>query len=206
MFKKVFQLFAGTVLASFGIASVVQSGLGCMATTVANFAVGNWLNISVGMAGFLIEVIVLMILLYLGEGVSLTGLVNMSLGSVLIDVFIAILPSSKFIIFGLLLAPIGWMLQGMAGLGESNNNLLMTAILKRTKMKIWKVKAIQEFIYVAIGLLGARERISLFTVVLSFGLGYLIQFTYKVFGFNPTEVEHKYLIKGKERNLVKEGK
>lgn len=206
MFKKVFQLFAGTVLASFGIASVVQSGLGCMATTVGNFAVGNWLNMSVGMAGFLIEVILLMVLLYLGEGVSLTGLVNMSLGSVLIDVFIAILPLGKFMIIGLLLAPIGWMLQAKSGLGESNNNLLTTSILKRTKAKLWQVKAIQEFIYVTMGLIGARERISLFTIVLSFGLGYLIQFEYGLFKFNPTKVEHKYLIKGKERNLVKEGK
>ena len=162
MFKKVFQLFAGTVLASFGIASVVQSGLGCMATTVGNFAVGNWLNMSVGMAGFLIEVILLMVLLYLGEGVSLTGLVNMSLGSILIDVFIAILPLGKFMIIGLLLAPIGWMLQAKSGLGESNNNLLTTSILKRTKAKLWQVKAIQEFIYVTMGLIGARERISLF--------------------------------------------
>ena len=206
MFKKVFQLFAGTVLASFGIASVVQSGLGCMATTVGNFAVGNWLNMSVGMAGFLIEVILLMVLLYLGEGVSLTGLVNMSLGSVLIDVFIAILPLGKFMIIGLLLAPIGWMLQAKSGLGESNNNLLTTSILKRTKAKLWQVKAIQEFIYVTMGLIGARERISLFTIVLSFGLGYLIQFEYGLFKFEPTKVEHKYLIKGKERNLVKEGK
>ena len=206
MFKKVFQLFAGTVLASFGIASVVQSGLGCMATTVGNFAVGNWLNMSVGMAGFLIEVILLMVLLYLGEGVSLTGLVNMSLGSVLIDVFIAILPLGKFMIIGLLLAPIGWMLQAKSGLGESNNNLLTTSILKRTKAKLWQVKAIQEFIYVTMGLIGARERISLFTIVLSFGLGYLIQFEYGLFKFDPTKVEHKYLIKGKERNLVKEGK
>ena len=206
MFKKVFQLFAGTVLASFGIASVVQSGLGCMATTVGNFAVGNWLNMSVGMAGFLIEVILLIVLLYLGEGVSLTGLVNMSLGSVLIDVFIAILPLGKFMIIGLLLAPIGWMLQAKSGLGESNNNLLTTSILKRTKAKLWQVKAIQEFIYVTMGLIGARERISLFTIVLSFGLGYLIQFEYSLFKFEPTKVEHKYLIKGKERNLVKEGK
>ena len=206
MFKKVFQLFAGTVLASFGIASVVQSGLGCMATTVGNFAVGNWLNMSVGMAGFLIEVILLMVLLYLGEGVSLTGLVNMSLGSVLIDVFIAILPLGKFMIIGLLLAPIGWMLQAKSGLGESNNNLLTTSILKRTKAKLWQVKAVQEFIYVTMGLIGARERTSLFTIVLSFGLGYLIQFEYGLFKFDPTKVEHKYLIKGKERNLVKEGK
>ena len=206
MFKKVFQLFAGTVLASFGIASVVQSGLGCMATTVGNFAVGNWLNMSVGMAGFLIEVILLMVLLYLGEGVSLTGLVNMSLGSVLIDVFIAILPLGKFMIIGLLLAPIGWMLQAKSGLGESNNNLLTTSILKRTKAKLWQVKAIQEFIYVTMGLIGARERISLFTIVLSFGLGYLIQFEYSLFKFDPTKVKQSYLIKGKERNLIKEGK
>ena len=206
MFKKVFQLFAGTVLASFGIASVVQSGLGCMATTVGNFAVGNWLNMSVGMAGFLIEVILLMVLLYLGEGVSLTGLVNMSLGSVLIDVFIAILPLGKFMIIGLLLAPIGWMLQAKSGLGESNNNLLTTSILKRTKAKLWQVKAIQEFIYVTMGLIGARERISLFTIVLSFGLGYLIQFEYGLFKFDPTKVKQSFLIKGKERKLVKEGK
>jgi uncharacterized membrane protein YczE len=130
----------------------------------------------------------------------------MSLGSVLIDVFITLLPVNKLMVFGLLLSGFAWGLQGMAGLGETNNNLLMTAILKRTKMTVGQVKAIQEVIYLIIALLGARQYVSWFTILLSLGLGYLIEIEYKIMKYEPTKVKQSFLIKGKERKLVKEGK
>ena len=197
MLKRLFKLFMGTTLASFSIACVVQSCLGCVPTTCANFALGNWLNISVGTAGFLIELIVLAIVYYLGEGVSVTGIVNMTLGSFLIDVFIWLLPTGKFMIVGLLLSGFAWGLQGSAGLGETNNNLLVTAILKRCKIKIGTLKAIQEVIYLILGVLGARNTVTLFTVILSLGLGYLIQIEYKIMKFDPTKVKQSFLIKRK---------
>lgn len=206
MLKRLFQLFMGTTLASFSIACVVNSTLGAFPTTGANIAIGNWLGVSIGISGFLVEVVILGILLYLKEGVSVTGLVNMTLGSVLIDVFITLLPVNKLMIFGLLLSGFAWGWQGQAGLGETNNNLLMTAILKRTKMTVGQVKAIQEVIYLIIALLGARQYVSWFTILLSLGLGYLIEIEYKIMKYDPTKVKQSFLIKGKERKLVKEGK
>jgi uncharacterized membrane protein YczE len=195
--NKLFKLFLGTTLASFSIACVVQSGLGMFPTTCANFALANWLGITVGTAGFLVELIILAIVYYLGEGVSVTGIINMTLGSFLIDVFIWLLPTNKLMIIGLLLSGFAWALQGSAGLGETNNNLLVTAILKRCKVKIGTLKAIQEVTYLIIGFIGARNTVTLFTLILSFGIGYLIQIEYKLAKFDPTKIKQSFLIKRK---------
>ena len=205
MIKRIIKLISGVTLSSFAITCVLKSNLGAFATTAANVTIGNWLHISIGTAGFLVELIILALVIYLKEGLSITAIVNMTYGSYMIDVFNKILPTSPFMVLGLLFIGFGWALSAQAGLGDTNNNLLMNGLLKKTGKSIGMIRGIQECSYMIIGLLGSNQ-VTLFTVILSLFLGYLLQFEYKLIKYDPTKIKHSYLIKakGKCRNEVTE--
>jgi uncharacterized membrane protein YczE len=194
--QKLIKLVLGNTLASFAISCVVKAGFGCFSTTAANMALANWFGITVGTAGMLVELIMLGIATYKGEGIGWTSICNATYGSLLIDVFLAILPQSPFMILGLLLLPIAWAIMGSVGLGENGANTLMNAILKHTNLNITVIRGVQEFILLLIGFIGARSMVTIFTVVLVFGLGPLLEVVYKWIGFDPTTVKHNYIIGG----------
>ena len=193
--KKMTALLIGNTLASFAIACVVKANFGCFSTTAANAAIASWLGISIGMAGMFVELIMLSIATYKGEGIGWTSIINATYGSLMLDVFLYLLPQNQFMLIGILLLPIAWAIMGAVGLGENGSNTLMNSILKNSKLNISAIRAIQEFILLVIGFLGARNMITIFTIILVFSLGPLLEIIYKLIGFDPTKVEHKYLIK-----------
>jgi uncharacterized membrane protein YczE len=150
---------------------------------------------SLGMAGFCVEVLLLALVLYFGEGLSVGAIVNMVYGSLMIDVFNGLLPNHPIFIVGLSVVGIGWMLMDKAGLGNSNSNLLMTALIKKTGKSVSFIRTIEECLLLLIGFIGGYA--TWFTLILSFGLGYLLDFEYRLFKHKPEEIEHRYIIKGK---------
>lgn len=196
--KKILRLIFGIILSSFAITMVINAGLGVFPITSANLALSNWLGVSMGVAGMLVELAMLIIAYKMGEGLTLTGILNATVGSLLIDVWSLILPKSPIMILGIFLLPIAWFFSSGAGLGDTNQNLVQNAILKRTNKNIGFVRMCQEVLFMGLGLLGAREYISPLTIILSLGFGYIIQFEYKLLKYDPTKIKHKFLIKGKE--------
>ena len=196
MIKRLMTLIFGNTLASLGITMIINAGLGCFSVTAANMAVGNWLGVSLGTAGMIVELTLLAIATYRGEGVGLTSICNAIYGSKLIDVFLPIVPHSMILIpIGLFLSAIGWMYMGKAGYGDTGSNALMNSILKSSKMSIGKVRIIQEAVVLFIGFLGARESVTWFTLLLVATLGPILQFVYGLFKYDPTVINHQYLIK-----------
>ena len=205
MLKKLTTLFIGNTLASLCIAMVINSGLGCFAVTSANLAIANFFNMSLGTAGMLFELAMLLLATYKGEGIGITSIVNAIYGSYALDFFRMILPTHTGLIIGLFVLPIGWALMGKAGLGDTGCNVLMNSILKHCNKSIGFVRGVQECLFVLIGFLGARQYVTWFTIVLSFGLGYLLQFVYKLIKYEPTKINHKFLIKTSgEKTCLKE--
>ena len=84
---------------------------------------------------------------------------------------------------------------GRAGLGDTASNLLMNIVVRESGKSIGVIRAIEECIFMTIGLIAARQYVTWFTIVLSFGLGYLLQTVYKLIKYVPTEIEHQYFIK-----------
>lgn len=193
--KRMTSLLVGNTIASLGISMLIKSGLGCFALTAGNIAIANWFGITVGTAGMIIELIMLLLATYLGEGIGLTSIVNAIYGSLMIDVFCAIVPANLLMALGVLIAPFGWVLMGRAGFGDTGSNILMNALLKKFGLKISITRGIQEVVFFTLGLLGARNQITWFTIVLTFGLGYLLQFCYKLVKYDPTEIKHSFLVK-----------
>ena len=193
--KRMTSLLVGNTMASLGISMLIKSGLGCFALTAGNMALANWTGITVGFAGMIIEVIMLLLATYLGEGIGWTSIINAVYGSVMIDVFNLIIPANPFMILGLLIIPFGWVLMGRAGFGDTGSNILMNALLKKYGFSISFMRSIQEAVFFSLGLLGARNCITWLTIVLTFGLGYLLQFCYGLVKYDPTEIKHSFIIK-----------
>ena len=193
--KRMTSLLVGNTIASLGISMLIKSGLGCFALTAGNIALANWFGITVGTAGMILEIIMLLLATYLGEGIGLTSIVNAIYGSVMIDVFSFILPSSPLMIIGLLIIPFGWVLMGRAAYGDTGSNILMNALLKKYGLSISFMRGIQEVVFLSLGLLGARQYVTWLTIALTFGLGYLLQFCYGLVKYDPTEINHSFLIK-----------
>ena len=195
--KRMTSLLVGNTIASLGISMLIKSGLGCFALTAGNMALANWFGITVGTAGMILEIIMLLLATYLGEGIGLTSIVNAIYGSIMIDVFSFIRPSNPLMIIGLLIIPFGWVLMGRAAYGDTGSNILMNALLKKYGLSISFMRGIQEAVFLSLGILGARKYVTWFTIVLTFGLGYMLQIVYKLIGYDPTKIEHKFLIRFK---------
>jgi uncharacterized membrane protein YczE len=98
-------------------------------------------------------------------------------------------------IIGLLIIPFGWVLMGRAAYGDTGSNILMNALLKKYGLSISLMRGIQEIVFLSLGLLGAREYVTWLTIALTFGLGYLLQVVYKFMRYDPTEINHSFIIK-----------
>ena len=66
------------------------------------------------------------------------------------------------------------------------------------------VSGIQGSLLMIIGLIGGKGCVTPLTVILSLFFGKLMSVEYKLLGYKPEEVQHKFIIKGKCRNEVKE--
>ncbi len=193
--KRLTSLLIGNTMASLGISMIIKSGLGCFALTAGNMAIANWCGITVGTAGMIIELFMLLLATYLGEGIGWTSIINAIYGSVMIDVFNLIIPANPFMVLGLLIIPFGWVLMGRAGFGDTGSNILMNALLKKYGLSISLMRSIQEVVFLSLGLLGARNYVTWLTIALTFGLGYLLQFCYGLVKYDPTEIQHSFIIK-----------
>ena len=193
--KRMTSLLVGNTIASLGISMLIKSGLGCFALTAGNIAISNWTGLTIGTAGMIVEITMLLLATYLGEGIGLTSISNALYGSIMIDVFNAILPAYPFMAIGVLFLPFGWVLMGRAAFGDTGSNILMNALLKRFGVSISLTRSALEVIFLSLGLLGARNCITFFTFVLTFGLGYLLQVCYKLVKYDPTEIQHSFIIR-----------
>ena len=96
------------------------------------------------------------------------------------------------IFLGMILMSVGCYLYIGAGVGSGARDGMMVAIQKRSGKSIRIVRSIIEVGVLIIGfLLGGTVGIG--TVISSIGLGYCIQFIFKIFKFNVADVSHRYI-------------
>lgn len=194
MFKRLTSLMFGNTLAALGIAMVINSELGCFAITAANLSVSNILGISLGTTSMLIELIMLSIATYRKEGIGLTAIVNATYGSYLIELFMYLLPKHLLLCLGLFIIPFGWAMMGKAGFGDTGSNILMNSLLKQSNKSMGIIRGILEILFLIIGYIGAKNYVTWFTLLLTFTLGYILQFSYKLIKYEPTKIKHKFII------------
>ena len=87
---------------------------------------------------------------------------------------------------------IGFYFMTASGMGNSSSNGLMNVFQKLTGKSVGLIRTTEDVSFMALGfLLGGTVNIG--TLILTFGFGYLLNFIYRLFKFDPTKVQHQYL-------------
>lgn len=195
MIKRILKMIIGVTIASFSISCTIKAGLGVFPGTSANMALSNWSGITIGQASIIVELIMLAIATKMKEGIGLTSIVNAVYGGIMTDVFNLIIPSNPLVILGLPLMCVGWAIMDKAEFGNCGSNMLTTAILKRSNKGIGFIRTVIECGYLVVGFLGARQSVTIFTLILACGFGYLMKIIYKIMKHKPEEMHHQFIIK-----------
>ena len=190
---KITKLFIGITLSSLGIAMVTKSCLGTYAITTTVQAISNWGMIPFSIANLLLEIGMIGYATYKGEGLGWTAIVNALLGSILISVFLNILPENSFLFLGIFVTPIAWAMMGSVGWGDTGSNILMRALMKNTGKDILTIRALEEAFFLFIGFLGAREYVTIYSVLITIVTPIILKVLYGIIHYKPAEIEHQFI-------------
>lgn len=201
--KRVPYLLLGFVLLGLGIYLTKLSLLGMSSWSVLHDGIAK--NISGASFGIVTQVLGLVILglsvVFLKTKVGIGTLLNVLLVGPIVDLFEIIYPTMneafvlRFIalIFGVLFTTIGRSLYIASRLGPGPRDGLFVGLARVTKFQVKYIKITIEFIVLGIGiLLGGTAGIG--TAILIVVSGYLVQFFFKVFKFDPKQVKQSNLV------------
>jgi uncharacterized membrane protein YczE len=187
----------GITISAFGIACVANSDIGCFALTAASKSLGNLTGIPFGVTYMLIEIAFLLFATWKGEGIGWTAILNGIYGSLLIGQLHEILPHYPLMVLCVFLIPVGYSIMGSAGLGETGSNIFTTVLMKMTGWNVIITRFLVEMSLLIIGFIGAREYVTVYSLLITILAGPVIHIIYHIFKFKPTKTEHKYLISKK---------
>ena len=199
MIQRIILTIIGGAISAFGIASLVNSGLGCFGITAAYLGLSKVIGIPFSMISLIIEGLMLVYVCYKGEGVGISSILACSYVSILVDVFKVILPSHPIMIVFGICTMLGWAITAIGALGEGATNILTTTLVKQTGKSVSYIRTIIELCYYVVAYLFAREQITFVTIILVFATGKITDIFYKLFKYDPVNVKHDYIIQIKNK-------
>lgn len=197
--NKYIKLGIGLILQALGIALVISSGT-TFAITSFNQGISNTFLISYGTASMVVELMTIAINYRFKEKIGITTVASAVLNGYLVDMFLLLIPTISlsliYLPFGAIIMGTGFYFMTVSGMGNSSSNGLMNVFQKLTGKSVGLIRTIEDVSFMALGfLLGGTVNIG--TLILTFGFGYLLNFIYRLFKFDPTKVQHQYLGGGK---------
>ena len=197
--NKYIKLGIGLILQALGIALVISSGT-TFAITSFNQGISNTFLISYGTASMVVELMTIAINYCFKEKIGITTIASAILNGYLVDMFLLLVPTISlsliYLPFGAVIMGTGFYFMTVSGMGNSSSNGLMNVFQKLTGKSVGLIRTIEDVSFMALGfLLGGTVNIG--TLILTFGFGYLLNFIYRLFKFDPTKVQHQYLGGGK---------
>lgn len=195
------RLFLGLFLYAVGIVLTINANLGLSPWDVFHQGVSNRIGITMGQASITVGFIFVILDWILGEKLGIGTICNM----LFIGIFMDVLMLNNLIpVFNNLFAQVLMMLLGMfvigiasyfyigAGLGSGPRDGLMVALTKRTKKSVRFIRNSIELTVLAIGYaLGGT--IGVGTLIMVLGVGYFVQFAFKLFKFDVRQVNHRFI-------------
>ena len=197
--NKYIKLGIGLILQALGIALVISSGT-TFAITSFNQGISNTFLISYGTASMVVELMTIAINYCFKEKIGITTIASAILNGYLVDMFLLLVPTISlsliYLPFGAIIMGTGFYFMTVSGMGNSSSNGLMNVLQKLTGKSVGLIRTTEDVSFMALGfLLGGTVNIG--TLILTFGFGYLLNFIYRLFKFDPTKVQHQYLGGGK---------
>lgn len=183
--KRAVILTAGLFLMGMGGAITVQSELGNPPWTVLAQGLGKQLNIPLGWAFFLVSCVVLLTWIPLRVLPGFGTLANAVIFAAALQFGVSVIPQQDNFLISLLMVLIGVVFVGFGtavyitcGLGSGPRDGWMIGVVKRTGVRIWKIRFGMEFFALSLGFfLGGTVGIGTVLVMLLIGQTIAISFT-----------------------------
>jgi uncharacterized membrane protein YczE len=208
------RLFVGLFLYAVGIVMTINANLGLGPWDVFHQGLSKTIGITMGQASISMGIIIVVMNYFVGEKLGWGTLSNM----LFIGIFMDILMLNNLIpIYRNTILQIFMMLGGMfviglasyfyigAGLGSGPRDGLMVLLTKKTGKSVRFIRNCIEITVLIVGyFLGGFAGVG--TIVIALGMGYFVQFAFKLFKFDVKAVRHRYVeddIKFLKERLVK---
>lgn len=195
------RLFLGLFLYAAGIVLTINANLGLSPWEVFHLGVSRHSGITMGQASILVGFVFVILDWILGEKLGIGTICNMVFIGVFMDVlmlnnlipvFSNIFAQVLMLILGMFVIGIGSYFYIGAGLGSGPRDGLMVALTKRTKKSVPFIRNSIELSALTIGyILGGTVGVG--TLIMVIGLGYFVQFAFKLFKFDVSKVKHKFI-------------
>lgn len=200
-FKNFSRLILGILLYALGIVLSINANLGVSPWDTFHQGISNLVNITFGQASIAVGFIIVLLNLYLKENIGIGTILNMVLIGVFIDLimYYNLIPIMDSLIPGLIMIILSMFVIALAtycyigaGFGSGPRDGLMVGLTKKTGRPVGLIRGLIELAVLIIGfLLGGKVGIG--TVILAFGIGPIVQFTFHKLNFEVGDVEHIYL-------------
>ncbi len=199
--QRLLRLFTGLFLYAVGIVLTINASLGLSPWDVFHQGLSNVLGITMGQASIGVGLILVIADSLLGERIGWGTLCNMLFIGLFMDLLMlnGIIPVSKGIVPGLLMASSGMFVIGIAsyfyigaGLGSGPRDGMMVALTKKTGRSVRFIRNAIELCVLVIGyFLGGF--VGFGTLFMALAVGYFVQFAFKLFKFNVKSVQHRFI-------------
>jgi len=201
--KRILKVMLGLFLYSIGIMLGIQANVGLAPWDAFGIGISNITGISYGNVSIFTGIIILVVVvLLLKEKIGIGTILNTVLIGVFVDILqsINLVPKMTNFFFGILMLVVSQIVISLAsyfyispGLGCGPRDTLMVGLGKKfPNVPIGAIRGSIEGTVLIIGFfLGAKVGIG--TVIAVFGIGFILQITFKLLHFEVKGVEHESL-------------
>ena len=189
--KPIGRLILGLYLFGLGLAMMIHTELGVPPWDVLAQGVQRQTGFSFAISATLVSAVVLLMWIPIKEKPGVGTLINAisigpfaDLSAPLMPKLDGIVSTIAWLILGLVTVSIGAGLYISANLGGGPRDGLMVGLTRVTGLPFWIVRSTGEALVLATGwLLGGTVGVG--TALFAVGIGYLLQISMKIFGFDP---------------------
>jgi len=192
------RLTIGLILFALGIVLTVNGNLGLAPWDAFHVGLSQILNLSFGQVSIIVGITVILINYQLHESIGIGTVANIFVIGMLIDLIFSsnIIPISTNTFTGVIMLLLGMFLIAFAsycyigsGFGTGPRDGLMVALTRKLQKPVGLVRGGIELTVLALGyLLGAK--VGLGTLLLAFGIGPIVQLTFKLLHFKVEDIQH----------------
>lgn len=198
---RVVRLFVGLFLYAVGIVMTINANLGLGPWDVFHQGLSNTIGITMGQASITMGLIIVAVNYFVGEKLGWGTLSNMLFIGIFMDFLMLnnIIPIYENLLLQLIMMTGGMFVIGLAsyfyigaGLGSGPRDGLMVMLTKKTGKSVRFIRnCIEVTVLVAGYFLGGY--VGLGTIIIALGIGYFVQFAFKLFRFDVSKVTHRFV-------------
>ncbi|MGI6777713.1 MAG: YczE/YyaS/YitT family protein [Acetivibrionales bacterium] len=200
-FIRIIRLYFGIFLTSVGVVMTYNANLGLSPWDVFHQGISKITGITIGVATIIVGVVIVIINAFMRERLGWGTLINMVFVGVFIDllmlnglipVFHSFVARLAMMLAGLFVIGVGSFFYIGSGLGAGPRDGLMVVLTQKTKKSVRLVRSTIETAALVIGFaLGGTVGVG--TVISALVIGFFVQLAFKIFKFDVSSVEHRYI-------------